>query len=101
MDAIERRVVSRFPRNESIRLRFEANEGELSATVRDISVTGMGILTKTQFEPGTWLVVEPRRCVSPELKAEVRHSTKSDKEGYRVGCRFDRLLTIEDLMAFG
>ena len=82
----ERRTLSRLPKNESIRLRFEMNEGGFSATVRDISLYGMGILTQHQFEPGTWLVVEPvepRRHFSPELRAEVRHSTKSDQGGYR------------------
>ncbi len=105
MDAItpkNRRTIARFPRDAAIRLSFEG--GEIEATVRDISVTGMGVLTLRQFEPGTWLVVEPAdpaRCFSPELKAEVQHTTRSDKEGYLVGCRFSRLLTIEDVMAFG
>jgi len=109
MDAItpkERRAVTRNPGNtiEPVRLCLEGDE--IVARVQDISVTGIGILTRQRLEPGTWLVLEPAepsRCLSPELRAEVRHTRKCDKEeeDYLVGCRFSRLLTMEDVMALG
>lgn len=109
MDAVtpkERRGVARSPGNtiEPVRLRLKG--GEIVARVQDISVAGVGILTRRRLEPGTWLVLEtagPSRCSSPELKAEVRHTRKCDKEEeeYLVGCRFSRLLTAEDVMALG
>ena len=38
-------------------------------------------------------------CLSPELRAEVRHIRKCDEEDYLVGCRFSRPLQMEDMMA--
>lgn len=85
-----------------VRLRFEG--GEIVARVQDISVVGIGILTRQHLEPGTWLVVEPAEptgCLPPELRAEVRHTSKDDQEYYLVGCRFNRFLTAEDVMVLG
>ena len=107
MDAInpkERRTVTRKPGNTIQPVRLLLGEGEIVARVQDISVAGIGILTRQRLESGTWLVLESAessRCLSPELKAEVRHTRKGDKEGYLVGCRFSRLLTMEDVMALG
>lgn len=106
MDAInpkECRTATRKPGNtiEPVRLRLE--EGEIVAKVQDISIAGIGILTRQHLEPGTWVVLEPaepNRGLRPELRAEVRHTTKLDKE-YLVGCRFARFLTADDVMALG
>jgi PilZ domain len=99
----ERRTATRNPGNtiEDVRLRLE--EGEVFAKVQDISVEGIGILTRQRLDPETWLVLEPaapNRGLCPELRAEVRHTTELDKE-YLVGCRFARLLTTEDVLALG
>lgn len=107
MDAInpnERRAVNRKPGNtiEPVRLRFD--KGEFVAKVHDISITGIGILTRQRLELGTWLVLEPaeaNRCLSPELRAEVRHIKKHDEEEFLVGCCFSRPLLMEDIMALG
>lgn len=102
--ANERRTFSRFPRDGSIRLHRATGEKDVVARVRDISISGMGLLTQHQVGTGTWLVVEPadsKHYFSPQLRAEVQHLTKADSEGYQIGCRFDRLLTIEDMEAFG
>jgi hypothetical protein len=106
MDAInptEGRTVNRHLGNtiEPVRLRLEG--GEIVARVLDISVAGIGILTCQRLELGTWLVLEPadpNRGLRPELRAEVRHTTKLDAE-YLVGCRFERLLTADDVVALG
>jgi hypothetical protein len=106
VDAInptERRGATRNPGNTVEPVRLRLDEGEIVAQVRDISVEGIGILTRQRLEPATWLVLEPaevsqRWC--EELRAEIRHTTKLDEE-YLVGCRFARLLTIEAMMALG
>jgi hypothetical protein len=106
MDAVnpkERRTATRNPGNtiEPVRIRLE--EGELVAKVQDISIEGIGILTRQRLEPETWLALEPaepNRGLCPELRAEVRHTTKLDTV-YLVGCRFARFLTTDDLMALG
>jgi hypothetical protein len=106
MDAInpkERRGATRNPGNSIGPVRLRLDEGEIVARVQDISVEGIGILTRRRLEPETWLVLEPaeaNRGLCPELRAEVRHTTKLDKE-YLVGCRFVRFLTTDDLMALG
>jgi hypothetical protein len=106
MDAIspmERRSLLRNPGHtiEPVRVRME--EVEIVARVQDISVAGIGFLTRQRLEPGTWLVLEPAELnqgLTPELRAEVRHTTQWDKE-YLVGCRFSRFLTTDDAMALG
>jgi len=106
MDAInpqERRASTRKPGNTIEPVRLRLGDGEMVAKVQDISVTGIGILTPQRLEPGTWLALEPAepgRGLRPELRAEVRHTTKLDK-GYLAGCRFARFLTVEDMMALG
>ena len=107
MDAInpkERRTLIRHPGNTIEPVRLRLDEAEIIARVQDISIAGIGILTRRSLEPGTWLVLEPaepRRSLSPELRAEVRHMRKCDEEDYLVGCRFSRTLTAEDMMALG
>jgi len=107
MDAInpmERRTVKRHPGNTIEPVRLRIKEGEIGARVKDISIIGIGILTRQRLEPGTWLVLEPAepsRCLSPELRAEVRHMRKCAEEEYLVGCRFSRPLLMEDMMALG
>ena len=107
MDAInfsERRTVIRRPGNTIAPVRIRLDKGEFVAKVHDISIVGIGILTRQSLEPGTWLVLEPAepsRCLSPELRAEVRHIKKCDEEDYLVGCRFSRPLLMEDIMALG
>lgn len=108
MDAInpkERRSVTRQSGNtvEPVRLRFDKG-GEIVARIQDISIAGIGIRTSQRLEPGTWLVLEladPSRCLSPELRAEVRHTEKCDTDDNLVGCRFSRFLTTEDVMVLG
>jgi hypothetical protein len=100
----QRRTVTRNLANtiEPVRLRLE--EGETVARVQDISIAGIAILTRQHLEPGTWLVLEPAgpsRCLSAEIRAEVRYTRRCEKEHYLVGCRFSRLLTVEDVMALG
>lgn len=109
MDAVppkERRTVTRSPGDTISPVRLCLEAGDIVASVQNISIKGISILTHQRLEPGTWFVLKPAkpgRCLSPELKAEVRHTRKCDKEEeeYLVGCRFFRLLTVEDYMALG
>jgi hypothetical protein len=106
MDAIipkQRRTATRNPGNTFGSVRLLLEEGEIVATIQDISVAGIGILTCQRLEPGTWLVLQSadrNRGMPSELRAEIRHATQLDKM-YLVGCRFARFLTTEDVMAFG
>jgi hypothetical protein len=85
-------------------VRFRLEEGEIVARVQNISVTGIGLLTRQPLEPGTWLILEPAepsRYLPSELRAEVRFTRKLDEEDYLAGCCFSRLLTQEDVMVLG
>jgi PilZ domain len=99
----ERRIATRQSGNtiDPVRVHFE--KGEIVAIVHDISVAGIGILTRQRLEAGTWLVLEPSGLalgLRPKLRAEVRHTVELD-DGYLVGCCFARLLTVQDVMALG
>jgi hypothetical protein len=106
MDAInpmDRRTATRNCGNTIEPVRLRLDDGEIVARVHDISITGIGILTRQRLEPGTWLVLEraePKRGLCPELRAEVRHTRDLDND-YLVGCRFARFLTVEDVTALG
>ena len=107
MDAInpnERRTITRNPGNTIKPVRLRLEESEIVAIVQDISVAGIGILTRQRLEPGTWFVLEPAdpsRCLSPELWVEVRHMRKCDNDEYLIGCRFSRFMMMEDVTALG
>lgn len=107
MDSInpkDRRTVTRNPGTTIEPVRLRLDEGEIIAKVQDISIDGIGILTHHRLEPGTWLVLEPakpNRGLSPELRAEVRHTTKLAEAAYLVGCRLARFLTSEDVLTLG
>src|SRR6478672_3801759 len=95
--AQQRRVVARKPGDtvRPVRLSAPGHEASIVATVRDISVTGIGILSPQPLKLGTWFVLEPSladKRLDPELKVEVRHSTRHQSD-YVTGCRFSRLLT--------
>jgi hypothetical protein len=100
----DRRAVARLPGTtiEPVRIQLDGG-GETVAAVRDISIAGIGILLPQPLEPGTWVVLEPsrpKRRMSPPLQAEVRQATKCNDD-YLIGCRFSRLLTMDDLMTLG
>jgi len=101
----ERRTVTRHAGNTIDPVRLRLDEGEpVPATVQDISIAGVGLVTRQHLDPGTWLVLETAkqlRISMPEIRAEVRHTRKWQEEEYLVGCCFDRYLTADDLMALG
>lgn len=100
----DRRTVTRHPGHSIEPVRLRLDDGEFVARVHDISIVGIGIRTRRRLEAGTWFVLEPAepgRRLSPELRAEVRHSKKCAEEDYLVGCHFSRPLSMEDMVALG
>jgi PAS domain S-box-containing protein len=61
------------------------------ATVRDISVAGIGLLCDWKFEVGTWLLVESlalgSRCLAPPT-LRVVHTRKHQNGTWLIGCAF-------------
>jgi hypothetical protein len=104
--ASEQRLVPRFPGETVGPLQLSADPAgtTLTVNVRDISILGMGVVTRQTFPTGTFLRVKVGPGGAPlpdDLKAEVQHSTRLSAECYLVGCRFSRRLTVEDILAMG
>src|SRR4051794_12849430 len=74
------------------------------ATVRDISVTGIGLVAARRLEAGTALVIKRRDSrlgPVPPLTAEVRQATRLQDGTWLLGCGFSRLLSTNDIMGLG
>jgi hypothetical protein len=102
--ATERRSLTRNPGDTIRPVRLRLDAAEIVAKVHDISIEGIAILTNHRLEPGSWVLLEPadpNRHLAPELRAEVRHTKLAARQGYIIGCRFARRLTVEDVMALG
>jgi hypothetical protein len=67
--------------------------------IRDISREGMGLNMSRQFEPETELIIElaERPKVLRHLVARVVHATPEANGRWLIGCRFDRVLSSEEL----
>lgn len=108
----DRRIVARHPGTTIGAVRLRLNTGEALGSVVDISITGLAVLVKqplktgASFLPlksGTCFVLEPsnpENRLSSELRAEICHSSIHDSE-YLIGCRFQRLLTTDDILSLG
>jgi len=100
----ERRSNQRYPFREAASCyalnakRFE----RYWAWIRDVSVSGVGMLLSRPLEPETLLIIEAqstsRRLLLP-LTARVVHSTKQTEGNWVIGCAFIRELNAEELQA--
>lgn len=64
------------------------------AQVRDLSASGIGLLVRRRYEPGTLLLIEvtsPDHHLMRSLKARVVHATP-DGNNWLLGCTFINLL---------
>lgn len=100
-----RRAVERRPGHTIGALILQSGVGEppFAARARDISIAGIGLLTRRRIEPGTTLLV---RRSEPEHEArampvQVRYAQELLADEWLLGCRFVRHLTTEDLLALG
>jgi hypothetical protein len=70
------------------------------AIIRDISISGIGLLVKKPFDPGTHLQLDVR---SPDKKltytmwANVVHVTAKGDDSCLIGCAFSRELSSSEL----
>jgi hypothetical protein len=74
------------------------------ACVHDLSTTGIGLILKRRFEPGTLLSFvldsQTRPCTHSFL-ARVVHARPHEDGGWRLGCRLVGEIGDEELQAFG
>jgi hypothetical protein len=71
------------------------------AAIRDISLTGLALLSDQEFEAGQILTVELRqekRGITRKYLVEVRHADICcPNDAYLFGCRFARFLRDDEL----
>ena len=102
----EHRAVPRVPGDTvgPLKLRAELLAETFSATVRDISIQGIGLIANQSFCSGTTLVIEAGpagKSLPADLKATVRHATTLPDGRWVIGCVFSRSLTAADFEVLG
>jgi PilZ domain-containing protein len=84
------------------KLYFPADGFCLEAWAHNLSDSGIGLNVDRSLAAGTPLLVRLRgavRNLTISLPARVVHSTQELDGSWRVGCAFDRQLTVEELEA--
>jgi diguanylate cyclase (GGDEF)-like protein len=92
---IERRATARVLCGRPARVRAEGVADEF-ATVRDISIGGIGLTLDRQYPCDTLLIVEPLLPGAPALLVRVVHVT-SDENGWMHGCQLSGRLGADEL----
>jgi hypothetical protein len=100
--AAERRAAVRYPCEvEASCQDLTSSETELwSARVRDISTSGVGLLSTRRFDPGTALRVEMQsedQAFAYTLMARVIHAVPHSDTEWLLGCAFARSLTESEV----
>ncbi len=101
----DRRVWVRYPCN--LKTLYQPGSGRLDhrwwfAKVCDISTSGMGMIVRRRFEPGTQLSValhSQATSFSRTLEATIVHAVEHT-EGWLMGCAFATPLTNGELQAY-
>jgi hypothetical protein len=104
-DRMEQRVAERYAGgSKSFCQLFKKEEGQwLPAWIRDISSTGINLLTKHRFEPGTLVLAtleNEERNRRTTLELVVMHTIQCPNDAWFHGAAFSRNLTDEELKAF-
>jgi PilZ domain len=99
---LNRRQIKRHPRFESS-VTFTASTGDVVvASLLDLSVIGMGILSHQYFSVGTQLnihVPATFQKITNFLPAVVRHATVQAEGNWVLGCALLRFLTVDEISA--
>jgi hypothetical protein len=98
----DRRALGRYhaPRNPHVRLIARPSFQAYQAVVRDLSVSGMGLLLDHPFEIGTVLAIQLRQArhgLSCILSGKVIHATAQPDGRWLVGCELSRSLTDDEI----
>jgi hypothetical protein len=101
---MERRVAVRYLCNQTSSC-HSIRPGETSvteATIFDISIGGLSLVTDCPFEKGEILVIELENAsevLGRKLFARVQHAKQQSGAGWTIGCRFVKRLTEDELSA--
>ncbi|MGE3805210.1 MAG: PilZ domain-containing protein [Gemmataceae bacterium] len=98
---IERRASVRYyPKDVQGQVAPKKGGRPYKAMVHDLSTTGIAMVLHHSFDRDTLLSVELQsadQSFSFSLLAEVVHCTPTDNHNWRIGCRFVRELTEEEV----
>lgn len=101
---LERRAAPRLPaaRVTSCLVISLPNHVPLQVRIRDLSVSGIGLINDSALENGTFLVITLRagRKFERIVRAQVVHATEQKDGSWLHGCALTRSLTSEELDAF-
>ncbi len=97
-----RRTAVRRPCSLSVRFQLVGFHTDVSkpAVGRDLSITGIGILTKAPIRPGTCLRLylnATTRDAGVARAVIVRHFTREGPDRWLIGCSFSRELSADEL----
>jgi hypothetical protein len=98
----ERRAAVRYPCGlaSSCHTITSRREDAWTATVKDISLTGIGLLLGRRFEPGILLAVEVPAEGAPQLLlARVMHTRPHGEGVWLIGCELVNPLAEDELKA--
>jgi hypothetical protein len=105
----ERRASIRYPCNadgfstdNACRPITTSQEDSWSASVRDLSTGGVGIVVNRRFEPGTLLSVDlqdAEQTINRSLLVRVVRVLREGDEHWLLGCAFTNKLTEAELLA--
>ena len=74
----------------------------LPVFVRDISTSGIGLVSRAPVAPGKFFAIELQNNAGGEsvrLRAKIVHATRQDERSWLLGCMFTRELSAEELTA--
>jgi PilZ domain len=100
----ELRSVQRNPGDTIGPLQLRAESLSLMASVRDISIQGIGLVATQSFDSGTSFMIEAGpsgKSLPAELKTTVRHARMLEDGKWLLGCSFSRILTMKDFDVLG
>ena len=107
-EGIERRASIRYPCSEdgfgienSCRPLGTKKSESWSATVRDLSTGGMGLLVNRRFEPGTVLTVELHESDDTNMRlllVRVVRVLQQERTSWLLGCEFPSKMTEAELL---
>jgi hypothetical protein len=99
----ERRQAPRFiTAREASSSPLSARDTKVPVLVRDVSTSGIGIVSSRRFERGTLLLIEIQGSteeVPPLLVGKVAHVTARSSGDWLVGCELARALTEDEVRA--
>jgi hypothetical protein len=103
LDAEDRRSVERYICRRQSKVRVLAKSGVpgFTASIRDISTLGIGLIMERPCEPGTLLALQLRSRgsrFSSVLAATVKHATRLPEGHWLWGCSLSRGLTDDEVL---